>query len=159
MSLSKETDVSKLLGPLKCGGCTACCRSGLAVVLMPPDDVNSYDSVMAPPPAGAVQSLPEEALFPIEALEKLPPEATAHYRKDGHRFLVLQLKRRENGDCVYLSESGCTIYERRPSACRAFDCREIFLGQTRNQRREWIKSGMMSREVYAAGRQRTTKTP
>ena len=116
-------------------------------------------AAIAPPPAGAVQSLPEEALFPIEALEKLPPEATAHYRKDGHRFLVLQLKRRENGDCVYLSESSCTIYERRPSACRAFDCREIFLGQTRNQRREWIKSGMMSREVYAAGRQRTTKTP
>src|SRR5215831_16825655 len=40
-----------------------------------------------------------EPLDLIEALEKLPPEAMARYRKDGHRFLVLQLKRRENGDC------------------------------------------------------------
>ena len=36
-------------------------------------------AAIAPPPAGAVQSLPEEALFPIEALEKLPPEATARH--------------------------------------------------------------------------------
>ena len=50
----------------------------MAVVLIPRDDVNGYDdgAVWAPPPVGSVQSLPEEALFPIETLEgRLPPEA------------------------------------------------------------------------------------
>lgn len=34
------------------------------------------------------------------------------------------LKMRDNGDCVYLDRTrGCTIYKRRPIACRYYDCR------------------------------------
>lgn len=29
-----------------------------------------------------------------------------------------------NGDCVYLGPGGCSIYDRRPILCRAFDCRD-----------------------------------
>ena len=51
-------------------------------------------------------------------------------------------------------DQGCSIYERRPSVCRGFDCRKLFMSKTRNERRDWIKSGMMQREVYAAARER-----
>ncbi len=33
------------------------------------------------------------------------------------------LARKENGDCLYLGDEGCTIYEKRPVVCREFDCR------------------------------------
>lgn len=33
------------------------------------------------------------------------------------------LKRRPDGYCTYSMQAGCSIYERRPHACRNFDCR------------------------------------
>ena len=47
-----------------------------------------------------------------------------HYRifnKDGMKHY---LERKENEDCHYLGDSGCTIYEDRPDACRSYDCRD-----------------------------------
>ncbi len=40
-------------------------------------------------------------------------------RDDGVRYL----KRKPDGSCVHLGPSGCEVYERRPAACRTFDCR------------------------------------
>ena len=33
------------------------------------------------------------------------------------------LAKRDDGSCVHLIDGQCSIYERRPPACRAFDCR------------------------------------
>ena len=33
------------------------------------------------------------------------------------------LNRKEDGSCVYLAESGCSIWGRHPGVCKAFDCR------------------------------------
>ncbi len=30
------------------------------------------------------------------------------------------------GDCIYLTDKGCGIHARRPQACKAFDCRELY---------------------------------
>jgi hypothetical protein len=92
LSFSKETDVTELLGPLKCGGCTACCRSGLAVVLIPPDDVNgdddgTYAGRLSAEPAG-------RSAFSNRNIGG-QVAAGGCYRRDGFRFLILQLKRRE----------------------------------------------------------------
>lgn len=35
-----------------------------------------------------------------------------------------KLAQKANGDCLYLCESGCSIYESRPEPCRRFDCRD-----------------------------------
>jgi Fe-S-cluster containining protein len=95
------------------------------------------------------------ALFPIEALKDVvAPEFLQLAQERGVRFAVAELSRRENGDCVYLGETGCMIYERRPTVCRDFDCRAWFRGLTRNQRRAEIKSGSVSREVLKAARER-----
>ena len=43
---------------------------------------------------------------------------------DGKTQWMLQHK--PNGDCIYLGDSGCTIHDRAPKACRDFDCRKWF---------------------------------
>jgi Fe-S-cluster containining protein len=61
------------------------------------------------------------------------------------------LKMKENGDCIYLGEGGCSIHERVPGVCREFDCRALFATSSRAERRAM---GDGERAVYKAGRQR-----
>jgi Fe-S-cluster containining protein len=35
------------------------------------------------------------------------------------------LAKSSSGACVYLKEHGCAIYDKRPKACREFDCRDL----------------------------------
>lgn len=36
---------------------------------------------------------------------------------------TLVLRKREDGACIHLTEKGCGVYDHRPAACRAYDCR------------------------------------
>jgi Fe-S-cluster containining protein len=66
---------------------------------------------------------------------------------------VLRLK--PNGDCVYLDNAkGCTIYDRAPAVCKAFDCRQYFLGMTRAERRVTERQAKNKSEIFAAARER-----
>jgi hypothetical protein len=56
------------------------------------------------------------------------------------------LQCRETGECIYLSRDGCTIHDRA--------CRELFLSKTRAERLMLAKSGVVSNEVFSAGRRR-----
>jgi Fe-S-cluster containining protein len=60
------------------------------------------------------------------------------------------------GACVYLGDSGCTIYERRPLLCRSFDCRKHYLILPRQDRDNLVRLGLSSRAVFNAGRARLT---
>ena len=40
------------------------------------------------------------------------------YLKDGIEYL----ERKENFDCIYFTEQGCSIHETRPMTCRVFYC-------------------------------------
>lgn len=40
---------------------------------------------------------------------------------DGKR----QLRQKENGECIHLTDYGCSVYEHRPSGCRVYDCRDF----------------------------------
>ena len=64
------------------------------------------------------------------------------------------LAHKPNGECVYLGESGCTIYERRPAICREFDCRKMFKRFDRDTRRLMVRKGLASKAVMDAGRKR-----
>jgi len=35
------------------------------------------------------------------------------------------LKRKPNGDCFYLADTGCSIHDRAPKVCQDFDCRKM----------------------------------
>jgi hypothetical protein len=69
---------------------------------------------------------------------------------DGKR-LGRALRRKPNGDCVYLGENGCTIHGRAPHVCQRFDCRELFLKSDRAGRRQAIKSGKIPKELFDKG--------
>lgn len=71
----------------------------------------------------------------------------------------LILKRKPNGECVYLGLHGCTIHGRAPVICREFDCRLAFLKFTRNERRRLIKTNMFDQETFDAGRKRLGSLP
>ncbi len=77
-----------------CGSCTACCRSSQFIL------VNDTD-------VAARSVIPSELLF---AAPGLP---------DGNHVMGYDAR----GHCPMFSDSGCTIYENRPQACRTYDCR------------------------------------
>jgi hypothetical protein len=77
-----------------CNGCTACCTSSQFVDIEPDE-------------ADTLAQIPPELLFPAPG------------RPHGHVLLGYD----ERGHCPMLAESGCSIYEHRPRACRVYDCR------------------------------------
>jgi Fe-S-cluster containining protein len=88
---------------VNCGACTACCRNHSAVVLheLLGDDLSFYRADM----------------------KMVPATSTLHGKPD----FAPTLATKANGDCWYVGESGCTIYEQRPYVCRQFDCRKWLL--------------------------------
>lgn len=72
--------------------------------------------------------------------------------------IVMALKHRPEGGCIYLGEHGCTIHERAPAICREFDCRRFYLGlierTTRAERRHHVKRNIYHASVLQAGRAR-----
>jgi len=67
----------------------------------------------------------------------------------------MALKQKPNGDCLYLGDKGCTIHDRAPAICKAFDCRRFFLNiGSRNERRRLLKTGYITKDVIEAGRKR-----
>ena len=77
-----------------CGGCTACCTSGLFGYIGP-DETETLAHV------------PSELLAPAP---RLPA---------GHVVLPYD----SAGRCPMLTDGACSIYAHRPRACRAYDCR------------------------------------
>ena len=47
--------------------------------------------------------------------------------RTGIGMKVWVLLHKENGDCIYLGDRGCEIYDVAPWACRTFDCRKWLL--------------------------------
>ncbi len=64
------------------------------------------------------------------------------------------LDRKSNGDCVYLSESGCSIHENAPGICKRMDCRQLYRGTTPEQRERRVRQNPQMIHVYTAGAER-----
>ena len=64
------------------------------------------------------------------------------------------LKRDANGNCVYLTEAGCSIYDRQPIMCRQYNCVSHFRSMTRLRRRWLIKQNPAFKDVFRAARER-----
>jgi Fe-S-cluster containining protein len=77
-----------------CDGCTACCRSSQFIHIGPDE-------------SDTLACIPAQLLFPAPRM----PE--------GHVVLGYD----ERGHCPMLVDNRCSIYEHRPRACRAYDCR------------------------------------
>ena len=92
-------------------------------------------------------------LHPAQGDDVASYEVRAAAHPDTGETIYL-LATKENGECIYLGPSGCTIYERRPLLCRTFDCRKHYLILPRQDRDNLVRLGLSSRVVFNAGRQR-----
>ena len=70
---------------------------------------------------------------------------------------LVVLPHKDNGDCHYLSESGCSIHGRAPVVCRRFSCVAHYKGLTSSQQRKAVRSGLTSKEVLREGRRRARR--
>jgi Fe-S-cluster containining protein len=107
-----------------CGGCTECCRTNQGLFLHP----EQGDDVQS-----------------YDVQVRIDPVS-------GNRVYLLATT--ENGACVYLGSTGCTIYGRRPLLCRTFDCRKHYLILPRQDRDNLVRLSLSSRAVFNAGRSR-----
>lgn len=64
-----------------------------------------------------------------DAIRLTEEDNLSNYLTEPHPYIqgALMLAHKPNRDCVYLSESGCSIHNRTPSLCRSADCRSIAL--------------------------------
>lgn len=108
--------------PVPCNGCTACCRGDQAVVLK--------DRWGDDPAAFGRENLQIE---------------------NYHGTMQMTLKRKPNGDCIFLGLAVCTIHDKRPAACRQFDCRRIAVGLSEDQRAEAVRRELYSQAMIDAG--------
>ena len=67
---------------------------------------------------------------------------------------ALVLERTAAGDYVYLEEGGCSVWKDRPSVCRSFDCRGLFLSLSRTERRRMARKNSEVQALFDAGRER-----
>lgn len=114
---------------IPCDGCVQCCRND-QVILHPEagDDLSFYQWE----PIGS-------ALYPDRAVPALKRDPAT-------------------GDCVYLTEGGCSIHARRPAVCRRFHCARTALALeqvSRRTRKILLRRGdVFDAELLARGRDR-----
>lgn len=110
-----------------CGSCNACCRVNGFVVDLHPEEGDDLSTY----------------------------EWDLVWRSDKKEWSHA-LKRGEKGECIYLKENRCSIYERRPATCRQFDCRNYYRGEDANRqlRQKAVKAMPGIREVFDAARKR-----
>lgn len=54
---------------------------------------------------------------------KEKPDDLRHLDTTANDDGSLRLRKRADGACIHLGDTGCTVYEHRPRVCRAYDCR------------------------------------
>jgi hypothetical protein len=64
------------------------------------------------------------------------------------------LDRKPSGECIYLTERGCSVHAAPPDICRRFDCRVLFLTTPKAERRIRVQVNPSMVDVYAAGKKR-----
>lgn len=64
------------------------------------------------------------------------------------------LAHKDNGDCVYLGPTGCTIQHVKPQQCYEMDCRRIVVGaRSKSRLARLVDQGALSPEVVERGRE------
>ncbi len=80
----------------QCGRCGRCCAGEPGYVWLTDDDISRISRYLSVPEQELVGRYCRQVLFRISLME------------------------RPNGDCVFLTPAGCSIYEARPIQCRTF---------------------------------------
>jgi len=64
-----------------------------------------------------------------DAIRLTEDDKPEDYITEPHPYIddARMLAHKDNGDCIYLGDTGCTIHDRAPLLCRSADCRSIAL--------------------------------
>lgn len=65
------------------------------------------------------------------------------------------LAHKDNGDCIYLGDTGCTIHERKPQQCREMDCRVIAASVSFTKMRKLSRRDYRMMRVWRKGKELT----
>ena len=112
-----------------CNGCSACCRSVVAIQPERGDNPADYECAIN--------------------IDTSAP----------NRARTFSLNRKPDGSCYALRNGRCTIWDKRPYICRAFDCRKLWVMLTRPERQRLIRDRYFSRDIFAAGKKRACTLP
>ncbi len=90
-----------------------------------------------------------------DAVRLLPWENPALYDTEEHPYVpgMRMLAHKANRDCVYLTDSGCSIHERRPQQCRDMDCRVVAKTVTFLQAQSLSAQGRFPLRVWRRGKE------
>ena len=64
-----------------------------------------------------------------DAIRLMEEDNPLEYLTEPHPYFPgdLMLAHKQNGDCIYLNEKGCSIHSHAPLLCRSGDCRTLAL--------------------------------
>lgn len=88
-----------------------------------------------------------------EAVILTPEDDASQYETEPSR-LGPRLKRKADGSCFYLGDSGCTIHGRAPVMCKVYDCRAQYSMYSRLTRRKMVSQGLLDPRILEEGRKR-----
>lgn len=90
-----------------------------------------------------------------DAVRLLPTDDPDLYKTEPHPVLKgsLMLAHQQNGECIYLNHSGCSIQETKPQMCKEMDCRNIASAITFTQARKLSKRGLFKMQVFEKGKE------
>ncbi|ORC36612.1 zinc/iron-chelating domain-containing protein [Marispirochaeta aestuarii] len=97
----------------ECTGCSRCCRHEPGYVFLSDNDLSRLCAA--------------KELSRAEFLEKYCRSVNIH------GFSRLSLREKDNYDCIFWKDGGCSVYESRPLQCRTYPFWEPFL----NSREDW----------------------
>ena len=85
----------------------------------------------------------------------LPHEDVAKFCVVPHPLMpgAFVLEHKQNGDCVYLGDGGCTRHHDKPQMCREMDCRRIAAAFSYTQARKLSREGNLPLPVWKRGRE------
>jgi Predicted Fe-S-cluster oxidoreductase len=99
-------EIAKRLPPFECQGCAKCCRGAFG------------DNTVTVFP-GEIRKI--MAATGLEWLDIVEPEEDGDEDDYGNRqAFEWALRKKPDGDCIFLENSRCTIYESRPHICRTY---------------------------------------
>jgi len=94
-----------------------------------------------------------------DAIRLLEGDDVSFYMTVKHPYIkdALMLAHKENGECIYLEETGCGIHDYAPLLCRQADCRSIALKIGFEKAIHLHEQGIINFNVWDKGRMLLTE--
>jgi uncharacterized protein len=88
-----------------------------------------------------------------DAIRLFAEDRASEYETVPHPFIpgALMIAHQDNGNCIYLVDSGCSIHDRAPSLCRTADCRSLALGVDYETAKALHRMGRIDFRVWLQG--------